>query len=67
MLAREYVDRVIRPKQEFRDLGMTPLRDRMSSCYYNIIRKTKTVYVETKEGVIAKFKTRGRKALERNV
>jgi len=67
MIIREYLERVIKPREQCEERGVPTPRDRMPSYYYNVIKHAKRIYVSTSEGVISKLKRRIGKALEKNI
>ena len=67
MIIREYLERVIKPREQCEEWGLPALKDRMPSSYYNIIKHAKRIYVSTSEGVIPKLKRRIGRSLEKNV
>jgi hypothetical protein len=67
MFLKEYVERVVKPKEQCGELGLPAPKDRMPSNYYNLIDNTKKVYYVKSGEPAVKFRTRSGKALEKRI
>ncbi len=56
MLVREYIIRVLEPREQFEEADLPAPHDRMPSYYYNLIRNPRKTYFNSRRRYFSKSK-----------